>query len=126
MRKICFAFIFGAFSYGALEIIWRGYTHFAMLVLGGACLAFIYGFEEKFGTRMPFVLRNSLYTLFITFSELTAGLLLNTWLGLDIWDYSGLPMNLCGQICLPFSILWFLLSALCCLICRAMRFAFSS
>ena len=35
------------------------------------------------------------------------------WLGLHIWDYSSLPFNLLGQICLPFTVLWFFLALLC-------------
>ena len=30
-------------------------------------------------------------------------------LGWNVWDYSSMPLNLYGQICLPFSGLWFLL-----------------
>lgn len=33
------------------------------------------------------------------------------WLGLGIWDYSNMPFNILGQICLPFSLLWVVLSA---------------
>lgn len=47
---------------------------------------------------------------FITAMELVSGLILNVWLGLGIWDYSAIPLNFMGQICLPFSILWVLLS----------------
>ena len=39
-----------------------------------------------------------------------AGLVLNTCLGMAVWDYSTLPGNLWGQICLPFSALWALLA----------------
>lgn len=46
----------------------------------------------------------------ITAAELIAGLILNVWLGLGIWDYSGLPLNFMGQICLPFFGIWCLLS----------------
>lgn len=31
-------------------------------------------------------------------------------LGASFWDYSGLPLNLHGRVCLPFSIAWGLLS----------------
>lgn len=30
--------------------------------------------------------------------------------GLGVWDYSGMPLNYKGQICLPFSILWIFVS----------------
>ena len=35
-----------------------------------------------------------------------AGLVLNCLLGFDIWDYSNVPLNLLGQVCLPYSFLW--------------------
>ena len=38
---------------------------------------------------------------------------LNLMLGLHIWDYSDMPFNFLGQICLPFTILWLFLSLLC-------------
>ena len=41
---------------------------------------------------------------------LDLGLQLNVWLGLGVWDYSGMPLNYKGQICLPFSILWIFVS----------------
>ena len=47
---------------------------------------------------------------FYTAAELAAGLVLNIWLGLDIWDYSALPCNLMGQICVRFTALWCLLA----------------
>ena len=45
-----------------------------------------------------------------TAAELAAGLVLNVWLGLGIWDYSGLFGNLWGQICPQFWALWCLLA----------------
>lgn len=43
----------------------------------------------------------------VTVTEFAAGCVLNLWLGLDIWDYSDIPFNLMGQICLPFFFVWF-------------------
>lgn len=51
-----------------------------------------------------------LSALIVTAMELAAGLVLNVWLGLGIWDYSDLPYNLFGQVCLLYMNLWFLLS----------------
>ena len=44
----------------------------------------------------------------ITSVELLAGLLANR--DYSVWDYRDIPMNFYGQICLPFSVLWVLLS----------------
>jgi uncharacterized membrane protein len=38
--------------------------------------------------------------------------LYETFLGVRFWDYSGLPGNLHGRVCLPFSFIWGLLTAL--------------
>ena len=42
----------------------------------------------------------------ITGVELVMGLLLNRLMGFNIWDYSNVPLNLLGQVCLPYSFLW--------------------
>ena len=46
-----------------------------------------------------------------TVLELLAGLVLNVWLGLDVWDYSGVPGNIMGQVCPQFMFAWAALSA---------------
>jgi len=46
----------------------------------------------------------------ITGVEFALGILLNRVLGLRIWDYSEVPLNLLGQVCLPYSLLWLGLS----------------
>ena len=45
----------------------------------------------------------------VTVVELVAGLVLNVWMGLNIWDYSHLPLNLWGQICPQFAVVWWAL-----------------
>ena len=42
--------------------------------------------------------------------ELLAGIVVNFILKLHVWDYSHLPLNIFGQICLPFTALWMLAS----------------
>ena len=34
------------------------------------------------------------------------GLIFNCALGMGVWDYSRVPLNLWGQICLPFTLIW--------------------
>ena len=31
---------------------------------------------------------------------------------MNIWSYSDMPLNIDGQICLPFTMIWFVLSVL--------------
>ena len=42
-------------------------------------------------------------------------------MGLGVWDYSGVPLSLWGQICLPYSALWFLLCLAVFPLCDVMR-----
>lgn len=46
----------------------------------------------------------------ITGVEFLSGCVLNLWLRWAVWDYSRLPGNLLGQICLPYSLMWCLLA----------------
>lgn len=48
--------------------------------------------------------------LIITTVELVFGIAFNLILREHVWDYSNVPLNLMGQICVPFSLLWFMLS----------------
>ena len=46
----------------------------------------------------------------ITALEFVTGCVVNLWLGWGVWDYSGLPGNIMGQICLQYTVLWVLVS----------------
>ena len=106
-----FLFLIGAAGYGLIEIIWRGYTHWTMGIAGGIC-GVIVGYFNEFCPNMSMRNQCFLGTFLILLIEYIAGYILNIKLGLNIWDYSDLPLNINGQICLPFAILWFLLTIL--------------
>ncbi len=101
-------FTLGGIAYMFLEILWRGYTHWSMGICAGVCLLGIYAFEKAFSYTPP-ILKYCLGALFITFNEFITGCIVNVWLGWNVWDYSKTPLNVCGQICLLYSVLWFLL-----------------
>ena len=42
----------------------------------------------------------------ITVLEFCTGCIVNLWLGWDVWDYSGMPGNILGQICPQYMLLW--------------------
>ena len=101
-------FLFGGLGYGLLEILWRGRTHWSMLLCGGFALLLL----RQIGRfSLPFWAQCAAGAACITGLELAVGLVLNRWLRLGVWDYSSLWGNLWGQICPAFSLLWLLLSA---------------
>lgn len=102
-------FIIGGLGYGALELLWRGYTHISMVITGGICLLGIRLICNYFKNLSLF--NKALLSAFlITAIEAVVGFIVNVKLCLNVWDYSKLPFNMCGQICLLFSFFWFLLS----------------
>ena len=104
--------IIGSIIYMSLEILWRGYTHWTMGILGGICFICIGLINEILSWETPLVLQMFIGSIIITILEFITGCIVNLWLGWNIWDYSNLPLNLLGQICLPFSILWYFISAI--------------
>lgn len=100
----------GGLIYIAIELICRGHTHWTMFIVGGVCFVLVGGLNEWFPWEMSIVKQMFISALVITAVEFVAGLILNVWLGLGIWDYSNMPFNILGQICLPFTGAWFLLS----------------
>lgn len=103
--------MFGGVLYGVLEVLYRGYTHWTMMLLAALLCIPLDTANEHMPWTLPLWLQALLGGLTITAGELAAGLVLNVWLGLGIWDYSDLPCNFMGQICVQFTALWCLLAA---------------
>lgn len=112
MRRVCehaLLAVLGGLLYVLIELIWRGRSHWTMAVLGGVCFVAI-GLLNEVWPRMSMLLQMALGALIVTAAELVTGLIVNVWLDWQVWDYSSLPFNVMGQICLPFTAAWFALS----------------
>ena len=88
----------GGLLYGLLEIAYRGHTHWTMVLLAALLCIPLDLANEVMPWRLPLALQGVIGGLTITAAELLAGLVLNCWLGLEIWDYSGLWGNLWGLV----------------------------
>lgn len=108
--KYLFLFLVGGLIYCGIEMFWRGHTHWTMLIVGGLCFLFCGSINELFDMDMPIWIQMLICAAGITTIEFISGIILNIILQLNVWDYSNMPFNVLGQICLPFSFLWFLLS----------------
>lgn len=122
--KYSFIFCFGGTFYYFFECLIRGFSHWTMFLLGGLCFSVISLVNRSNSIKMPVIIQMLLCSIIITFFEFITGLLVNVWLKWDIWDYSHVPLNFMGQISLPFSLLWFLLSFLAILMDDFIRFLF--
>ena len=108
--KLFVLFLIGGTIYYLLEVLWRGYSHLSMFVVGGICFILVGGINEYFTFEMPLLKQMFISSIIITIIEFIAGIILNIWLKLNIWNYANLPFNIMGQVCLLYSVLWFGLS----------------
>lgn len=124
ISKYAFLFWFGGATYCTIEVLWRGYSHWTMLLLAGSLFIVIGFLNEIWEWDSSFLLQVGIATIIATISEFLTGCVVNLWLKWDIWDYSNVPFNLLGQICLPYTVLWTLLSAFAIVIDDVIRWKF--
>lgn len=105
-------FSIDAVGYGLMEILWRGYTHWSMLGAGGICFVFFARMSDRLKNAGLFV-KAAVGSGFVTAVELVFGIVFNVILKKNVWDYSKLPLNIGGQVCVLYSALWGLLSIIC-------------
>lgn len=100
----------GGCLYYTFEIIFRGFSHWSMFVLGGICMVFFTVQGQMVHWEDPLWIQVLRCTVFVVAMEFITGIIFNKWLHFHIWDYSNQPFQLFGQICLPFAIIF---SGLC-------------
>lgn len=108
--KYILLFFIGGFAYCGIELMFRGYSHISMLIAGGICFVLIGLLNEIFPYKVSIISQMFISSIIITVIEFISGYIVNILLGLNVWDYSDLPYNFLGQICLLFSNIWFVLS----------------
>ena len=64
-------------------------------------------------TKTGLFIKGLIGSSFVTAVEFIFGVVFNIILKKNVWDYSKMPMNIVGQICMPYSCLWVLLSLVC-------------
>ena len=105
-HKEIILWLIGGLLYMGIELMWRGYSHWTMFVLGGICFVLLGRINEVIPWNMPLWLQGLIGTAIITGLEFITGCIVNLWLGWNVWDYSNVPFNVLGQICLPYILLW--------------------
>lgn len=100
----------GGFVYQILEKVYRGYTHWSMFCVAAASFILIGLINEFISWDMKLWKQMLIGSAIVTVMEFISGYIINIKLGWHVWDYSTLPLNIMGQVCLPFSIIWFFIS----------------
>lgn len=103
--------------YFFIEVIWKtSHGRPEMISWTMLLLAIILAVPlERFGAElpweMPLMAQSAICGAAITAVEFIAGLIINVWLGMGVWDYSDMPGNIMGQVCPQFLVMWVVLAA---------------
>ena len=109
LLKFLIMFFVGYFCYMGIEVMFRGYTYILMGITGGIAFILIDKINDIFSFEMDILLQSVIGSAIVTFLELIIGRTLQMLNLPPMWDYSDLPLNYNGVICLPFSCLWVIL-----------------
>lgn len=118
---MCFAI--GAVTYGLVEVVARGYTHWTMALTGGAVMLLLNLINQTKGLSL--FVRCLLGAFVITSLEFCVGMIVNVGFGWNVWDYSEKPLNIWGQICPQFTLGWFFISIPAYWVCNYVEKRFS-
>lgn len=120
IKENVLVFLLGGALYPLIEVVSRGYTHWTMAVLGGTVFLILYRFHT--GHHELALWKKCLFgAAVITGLEFVVGCIANLYFDWHVWDYSGCLFNVLGQVCLPFSAIWFALCAPAYALCGALE-----
>lgn len=120
VKQDAMLFSVGGIAYGIIEILWRHRTHWTMIITGGICFLTLFRIFLKFD-KIKTISKCMIGSGIITAVELIVGCIVNLKLKMNVWDYSSIPLNLWGQICPLYSILWGFLTVPILFVCNKMQ-----
>lgn len=112
----------GGLSYGIIELIYRQKTYYLMILCGAIAIILLDKINDYISWDMDILLQGCIGSLIITGMEFTIGNLYLMGIVPKMWDYSNVWLNYKGIICLPFSLIWILLSICAILLADAINY----
>ena len=107
LLKNIILFLVGYCTYIAIEVTYRGSSYVLMGICGGLVVVIIDKINNYISWDMDILIQGIIGSAVITLFELIIGeTALHTNLIPVMWNYSNIPLNFDGVICLPFSIMW--------------------
>ena len=105
-------FIVGFCIYITIEVCYRGYSYPLMGLCGGIILLMIDCINEKISWNTDILLQGCIGSIIATLFEFIIGSICLVYNFELMWDYTNVPLNFNGIICLPFSLIWIIISIL--------------
>ena len=118
MLERAMLFLLGGGGYLAIELAWRGASHWTMFLAGGICLCVLQALAVR-PVCLP--LAAGAGAAAVSGLEVCIGLACREVLHNAVWDYSAEWGNLAGLVCPRYCLYWFLLCGWVILVLRVAR-----
>lgn len=113
----------GFCAFITIEVLFRGYSYPVSGVMGGFAVIMLDGINDEMSWDLDLALQALIGGALITLMEAGVGIIMLCVPGVPrMWDYSDIPFNIAGIICLPFSIAWVFLSVLAIFLADAINY----
>jgi len=122
VNKTAILFTIGFCCYITIEVLFRGYSFAAMGICGGLAIVILDKLNDYISWDLDILIQGCIGSLLITFFEFIIGSLSLFGILPKMWDYTNVFLNYKGIICLPFSLLWILISILAIFIADAFNY----
>lgn len=120
--KNAILFAIGFSVYITMEVIFRGYSFPIMGLCGGVAIVVLDKINDRISWDIDLFIQGLIGSAFITIMEYIIGCLSLAGYLPMMWDYSHLPLNYKGIVCVPFSLLWIVLSIIAILMADAYNY----
>ena len=118
MLERAMLFLLGGGGYLAIELAWRGASHWTMFLAGGICLCVLQALAVR---QVCLPLAAGAGAAAVSGLEVCIGLACREVLHIAVWDYSAEWGNLAGLVCPRYCLYWFLLCGWVILVLRVAR-----
>lgn len=106
LTKLLTLFLVGYCTYLAIEVTYKNISYPLMGVVGGISLLLFDQINNRISWELDLLLQGCIGSAIVTGFEFVVGEGLKILNQPPMWDYSNMPLNYDGVICLPFSIIW--------------------
>lgn len=121
--KLITLFLAGFCAFITIEVLFRGYSYPTSGTMGGLAVLLLDRINDEMSWDLDLSLQALIGGFLITLIEAAVGIIMICVPGIPrMWDYSDIPFNIAGIICLPFSIAWVLLSVLAIFLADAINY----
>jgi len=115
-------FAVGFCTYITIECCYRQISYWEMGFCGGLAIVFLDRLNNEISWNIDILFQGLIGSALISSLELLIGTLSLNGILPQMWDYSKLPLNYKGIVCVPFSLIWVGLSIIAIMIADSIHY----